>query len=324
MTTRRHLAFSLTGALLLAAFAFAPAAQAQDFPNKPIHLVVPFPPGGLTDVTARKLADLVARDLGQPIVVENKPGANGAIGTTQVTRAPADGYTLVMVTTTTALVAPLLTKTPYDPLRDLAFLLNYAGPSHALLVKADSPYGTFDQLIADARANPGKLSFGSVGTSDTVYFGMMALSKAKNVKFNHIPYQGASQTLMAALSGEVTFSPASNYFEQVKSGKLRALAVLDRQRFAGMPDVPTFTELGIDWQFPWITGIAAPAATPPAVLAKLETAFLKAARDPSFAQLMSQLNVPLYLLDGAALRQDLVDKIASYGKQAREYGMMPP
>jgi tripartite-type tricarboxylate transporter receptor subunit TctC len=320
MSTRRTVLRSLGASLL--GVGLHPMARALGFPEKAIHIIVPFPPGGLTDVAARKLAELASADLGQAFVVENKPGANGTLGTQYVTRSPADGYTLVMVTTTTVLVAPLLSKTAYDPLRDLAYLLNCAGPSHALLVKADSVYQTLDQLIADARAHPGKLSFGSVGTSDTVYFGMMALSKAKNVTFNHIPYQGAAQTLMAALSGEVTFAPSSNYFEQVKSGKLRALAMLDKQRFAGLPDVPTFTELGIDWQFPWITGVAAPAQTPAPVLAKLETAFLKAARDARFAQVLSQLNVPLYVLDGETMKQDLAAKIAVYGKQAREYGLV--
>jgi len=319
MTNRRH---AIAGAAALLGGALPGSARAQAFPTQPLRIIVPFPPGGLTDVTARKIAELAAPELGQSVIVENKPGANGSLGTTQVARGPADGHTLVSVTTTTVLIAPLLSKLPYDPVADLALLLNYAGPSHALLVKADSPYRTLDDLIADARANPGKLSFGSVGTSDTVYFGTMALAKAKGVKFNHIPYQGAAATLMAAMSGEVTFAPASNYFEQVKAGKVRALAVLDRQRFAGLPDVPTFTELGIDWQFPWITGLAVPAATPAPVRARLEAALLKAVRDPRFAALMNQLNVPLHILDAEAFRKDLAEKIAQYAKSAREYGLV--
>ena len=147
-----------------------PARAADAFPNKPIRIVVPFPPGGLTDVSARRIGQLVADDLGQPVVVENRPGANGLIGTAQVLRAPADGYTLVAVTTSVVLISPLLTKAPFDPLKDIAYVLNYAGPSHALVVKADSKYRTLDDLIEDARAHPGELSFGTVGTSDTAYF----------------------------------------------------------------------------------------------------------------------------------------------------------
>lgn len=261
-----------------------PARAADAFPSKPIRIVVPFPPGGLTDVSARRIGQLVADDLGQPVVVENRPGANGLIGTAQVLRAPADGYTLVAVTTSVVLISPLLTKAPFDPLKDIAYVLNYAGPSHALVVKADSKYRTLDDLIADARARPGELSFGTVGTSDTAYFGAKALERAKGVRFNHIPYQGANQSLMAVVSGETTFAPTSNYAEMVKAGKLRALALLDRQRMPSMPQVPTFTELGVDWQFPWITGLAVSAQTPEPIRKTLETAFLKAARSrPSAA-----------------------------------------
>lgn len=299
-----------------------PARAADTFPSKPIRIVVPFPPGGLTDVSARRIGQLVADDLGQPVVVENRPGANGLIGTAQVLRAPADGYTLVAVTTSVVLISPLLTKAPFDPLKDIAYVLNYAGPSHALVVKADSKYRTLDDLIEDARARPGELSFGTVGTSDTAYFGAKALERAKGVRFNHIPYQGANQSLMAVVSGETTFAPTSNYAEMVKAGKLRALALLDRQRMSSMPQVPTFTELGVDWQFPWITGLAVSAQTPEPIRRTLETAFLKAARSPAFGSLLEQMQVPLYVLDGEAMKKDLAAKIPQYRRIADEYGLV--
>ncbi|GAA5232312.1 tripartite tricarboxylate transporter substrate binding protein [Verticiella sediminum] len=307
--------------LWLAAPAMA-AQPAAGFPNRPITLVVPFPPGGLTDVSARRLADLAAQELGQPIVVENRPGANGLIGAANVLRAPADGHTLLAVTTSVVLIGPLLTKASFDPLTDLDYILNYAGPSHALVVRADSPYRTLGDLLADAKARPGELSFGTVGTSDTSFFGVSALERAKGVRFNHIPYQGANQSLMAVVSGETTFAPTSNYGEMVKAGKLRPLALLDPQRSSEMPDVPTFTELGIDWQFPWITGIAVSAQTPDAVRRRLEAVFLDAARSDAFGGLLARMSVPLYVLDGDAMKQDLAEKIPQYRQIADEYGLL--
>jgi tripartite-type tricarboxylate transporter receptor subunit TctC len=320
MTIRRLASVALVSALACLATLDARAADA--FPSRPIRIVVPFPPGGLTDVSVRKLSQLVSQELGQPFIVENRPGANGLVGTAQALRSPADGYTLIAVTTSVVLIGPLLSKASFDPLKDLAYVLNYAGPSHALIVKADSPYKTLDDLIADAKARPGQLSFGTVGTADAAYFGAIALSRAKNVRFNHIPYQGANQSLMAVVSGETVFAPTSNYAEMVKAGKVRPLVLLDKQRLASLPQVPTFTESGVDWQFPWITGLAMAAHTPEPIRQRLETAFVKAARSADFQALLTQLNVPFYLLDGAAMRQDLVEKIPQYKRIADEYGLV--
>ncbi len=316
----RSLAALLAGLMTLLA---PTAATAADWaPSRPVRIVVPFPPGGLTDIGVRKLVQLVGTSLGQPIVVENKPGANGLVGTAQALRSPPDGHTIVAVTTSVVLIAPLLSKAPFDPLKDISYLLNFAGPSHALVVKADSPYQSLDDLVADARARPGAVSFGTVGTSDTAYFGAMALARAKGVRLNHIPYQGASQSLMAVVAGETVFSPTSNYGEMVKAGKVRALALLDKDRIASLPGVPTFTELGINWQFPWITGLAVSSGTPEAIRSRLEAEFLKAARSDEFAGFLSQLNVPRYILGGAEMKRDLADKIPQYKSIAEEYGLV--
>lgn len=228
----------LAGAALLSS---SLAVATDAYPSRPIHVVVPFPPGGLTDASIRKLAELVTPDLGQPFVLENKPGANGLIGTSQALRAPADGYTLIAVTTSVVVISPILSKASFDPLKDLSYLLNYAGPLHALIVRADSPYKTLDDLIADAKARPGQLTFGTVGTSDAAYFGAIALSRAKGVTFNHIPYQGASHSLLSVISGQTVFGPTSNYSEMVKAGKVRPLVLLDKEWLASLPGVPTFT-----------------------------------------------------------------------------------
>lgn len=318
------IASGLMAACLALAVLPAWAQPAEGFPNRPIHIVVPFPPGGLTDTAARSVGQMVSEDLKQPVIIENKPGANGLIGTAQVLRMPADGYTLVAVTTSVVLIGPLLSKAPFDPLKDLSYVLNYAGPSHALVVRADSKYRTLDDLVEDARAHPGQLTFGTVGTADAAYFGAKALERAKGVRFNHIPYQGANQSMMSVVAGETTFAPTSNYAEMVKAGKLRVLALLDRQRIASMPQVPTFTELGIDWQFPWITGLAVSSQVPEPIRRKLEAAFLKAARSPAFGSLLEQMQVPRYVLDGDEMTRDLAAKLPQYRRIATDYGLLQP
>jgi len=306
-----------------AAISLTPSLAVADdqFPSKPIRIVVPFPPGGLTDVSVRRIAEIARQDLRQPIVVENKPGAKGFIGTTLVLREPADGHTMLAVTTSVVLVGPILSRAPFDPIQDLSYILNYAGPSHALVVRADSNYKTLEDLITDARERPGAITFGTVGVADTSYFGIIALSQAKGVQFNHIPYQGANQTLMAAASGETDFAPTSNYGALLKAGKIKALALLDKERLDSLPEVPTFTELGIPWQFPWVTGLAVSAHTPEPVRARLETAFLKAARSEEFGAFMKQLDVPRYILDGAAMRKELAERIPEYRQIAQELNL---
>ncbi|GAA4333001.1 tripartite tricarboxylate transporter substrate binding protein [Pigmentiphaga soli] len=312
---------SFIAAALAAFVALAgPPAGAADFPAHALRVIVGTVPGGITDLGIRKLAEMVRQDLGQPVVVENKPGAQGTIAISQMIKSPADGYTLATVSTSSVLIAPLTTDVPFDPLKDVAYIMNYAGPSQALLVRADSKYRTLEQLVADARAHPGAIAYATFGVADAGGFGIKALSKAKGVTFNQIPYQGSAQQLMALLSGEVQFTVTSNYMSDINNKRLRALAVLDGQRYAGLPDTPTFKESGVDFDFPWIMGLVAPAGVPADIRRKLEAAFVKAARSPEFAQFMAQRDVPAYVMTADEMTRDMHKRVVEYTKAVKEYG----
>jgi tripartite-type tricarboxylate transporter receptor subunit TctC len=304
------------------AIAHTGLANAKDpFPSRPIRIVVGTAPGGITDLGARKLAELASKELGgQPIVIENKPGAMGTVAAGQVARGANDGYTIMAISTSSVLIGPLTTKVSFDPLKDVAYLMNYAGPSQALLVRADSRYQTLDQLIADAKANPGAIAYATYGVADAGGFGIKALSKAKGVSFNQIPYQGSSQQLVALLAGEVQFTVTSNYMTDIRNGRMRALALLDKQRYPGIPEVPTFKEKGIDFEFPWIMGLAASAAVPADIRKKLETAFVNAGKSAEFTRFMEQREVPAYILNSDEMTREMRQYYASFSRAVKEYG----
>ncbi|MES2186615.1 MAG: tripartite tricarboxylate transporter substrate binding protein [Pseudomonadota bacterium] len=301
------------------------AGAKEPFPDRPIKIVVGTSPGGITDLGARKLAELASKELrGQPIVIENKPGAMGTVAVGQIARGTTDGYTVMAVSTSSVLIGPLTTKVGFDPLKDLAYLMNYAGPSQALLVRSDSKYQTLDQLIADAKANPGAIAYATYGVADAGGFGIKALSKAKGVSFNQIPYQGSSQQLVALLAGEVQFTVTSNYMTDIRNGRMRALALLDKQRYPGVPEVPTFKEKGIDFEFPWIMGLVTSAGVPADIRKKLEMAFVNAGKNPEFTKFMAQREVPAYILDADEMTREMRQYYASFSRAVKEYGLQQP
>jgi tripartite-type tricarboxylate transporter receptor subunit TctC len=265
---------TLRAALATLALTIAvPSAFAQAWPTKPIRLIVPFPPSGGTDIVARTIAPHLSALIGQQIVIDNKPGAGGTIGTEMAAKSAGDGYTLLMATTSTHAVAPNLNpKLAYDPVKDFAPVVNVNIGPNVLVVTAGLPVRSVTELIAHAKANPGRLTFASSGTG-TVYhltgemFRMMA-----GVDIVHIPYKGSAQAYPDLISGQVTmmFDATTSVMPHVKSGKLRALAVTSAKRNPAVPDLPTMIEAGVPGfeSAVWI-GLFAPAATPREVIARL-------------------------------------------------------
>ena len=272
---------------ILAALAFgatALAAVAQDYPAKPIKLVVPFPPAGGTDLLAREVAHKVAANTKWTIVVDNRPGAGGNIGVDAVAKAPPDGYTLVMGQTSNLAINPTLYKSlPYDPLKDLAPIALVGEGPIALVVRADSKYKTLAELVAAAKAKPGSITMATPGNGTVAHLSGVRLMNASGAKFEHVPYKGAGAALPDLLGGNVDFflSSVPTLQSHVASGKLRALAVTSLKRSPVMPAVPTIAETygGFD-AVTWF-GILAPARTPQPVIARLNTEINKALQDPA-------------------------------------------
>ena len=265
----------------IAAFAFgAPAsAQAPAYPTKPVRIVVPFPAGGATDILARAVAQKLTETWGQAFVVDNRPGAGGNIGSELVAKAAPDGYTLEMGTVGThAINASLYAKMPYDHVKDFAPIILVAGVPNVLVVNPAVPVNSVQELIAYAKANPGKLNFASSGSGTSIHLSGELFKVMAGVQMTHIPYKGSAPALADLLGGQVQlmFDNLPPSLPQIKGGKLRALGVTSAARAPALPDTPTIAESGLPGfeASSWF-GLLAPAGTPPAIIAKLNTEIAK-------------------------------------------------
>lgn len=275
--------------LMLAALALPAAlaslpAQAQSYPSKPITMVVPFPPGGVADTVGRPVAEAMARHLRQSIVIENKGGAGGAIGMAQVAKARPDGYTLLMALSSLVVLPEadrILQRPPMFQVNQLKPIARFTADPTVLVVRADSPWKTYADFIAHARANPGRISFGSSGNYGTMHVPMEQLKAATSTFMLHVPYTGAGPAVLSLLSGQIealSTGPAS-VRQHIASGRLRALAHWGEGRLASLPEVPSFRELGVPIQYSQWSGLFVPAGTPEPVVESLRQAARFAAQD---------------------------------------------
>ena len=264
-------------AALLAALLAAPAA-AQDYPTKPVRVVVPFPAGGPNDLAIRPLTEKLPQVMGQPFIVDNRAGANGVIGTEFVAKSPPDGHTLLVISSSYTINAALSAKLPFDPLRDLASAGSIATSHIMLVVNPTVPARTAKEFVALATARPGKLTYGSSGTGGSLHLGGELLSLSTGIKMVHVPYKGAILSLTDVMGGHVDamFIAAPAALPQVKSGKVRALAVASKVRAPYLPEVPTFAEAGFpELQLDSRYGILTAGATSREVIGRLNAALSK-------------------------------------------------
>lgn len=270
-------------AALLAAPAFA-----QDYPTRPITLIVPFAPGGSTDVIARVVAQGLRAELGQTVVVENHAGAGGSLGTALIAKAKPDGYTIGMGTASTLAINPAAYRSlPYDVRKDLAPITNIAAVPNIMSVHPSIPAKTLAEFIALAKARPGHFSYGSSGNGSVSNLMGEQLKLAAGIDIVHVPYRGMGPAIQDAVAGQiqVLFDNLPTSLPHVQGGKLRPLAVSGDKRVAALPDVPTFAELGLN-DLNWMAffGLIAPAGTPPAIIAKLSAAAVKVIALPEVAR----------------------------------------
>jgi tripartite-type tricarboxylate transporter receptor subunit TctC len=282
--SRRQVISGAAGSVLGGALPGSAWAQGA-YPNKPIKVVVPWTAAGTVDITGRLLADRMAAKLGQPVLVENRAGATGQIGSQMVARAPADGYTLLLMATTVHAVSPNLQKTfPFDPIEDFTPISEVVRFPYALVVAAGSPYQTVADLIAAAKKAPGTIAYGSFGLGSAPYLISEMLAMTTGTKLLHVPYKGAAQAITDVLGGQIHFFIDSlpSPLGQIRGGKLRALAVTTAQRSPVLPNVPTMAETlpGFD-ATAWL-GIAAPAQTPRDIVNKLHVTLREIAAEPEY------------------------------------------
>jgi tripartite-type tricarboxylate transporter receptor subunit TctC len=283
----RILATLLSAAVL----AVAPCAQADSFPDKPVMLVVPFPPGGPTDAMARTIAAEMKDRLGQPVVVENRAGAGGNIGAEYVARAAADGQTLLFGTSgPLAINASLYRKSGYDPIKSFAPVIQVGHLPNILVVHPSVPAQNVKELVAYAKANPGKLSYASSGNGASSHLAGVLFNEKAGTDIQHIPYKGTGPALNDLLGGQVgmSFTDVLTALPYVKTGKLRALGIATAQRSQALPDLPTIAEQGVPgYDVSVFFGIVAPAGTPADRIAKLNKAFVEVLASPKVKELFA-------------------------------------
>lgn len=295
---------ALLAALAATPFLVVAPVVAQDFPNKPIRIIVPFAPGGNVDITARTIATPMGELLGQQVIVENRPGGGGMVATAQVVKGPADGYTLVLGSSSTISVAPATAKNPpYDPTRDLAVVGPIQAVPIVLTASAKTNITSYREFAAQAQGRPGRLSVASAGTGTSNHLAIELLMKQSGLKLIHVPYKGSGPALIDVVGGQVEtmMDQLTASMNHIKEGRVRALAVTTSKRSALMPDVPTLAELGVGgYEVSTFTGLFAPAGTPRPVLDKLGAALARVLAQPAVRERFAGLGVEMIDSDAKA------------------------
>ena len=295
--------------LVLVVAMFAPlVAQAQgSYPDRPVTMVVPFPPGGVADTVARPVAEALARELKQSVVVENKAGAGGALGIGVVARAAPDGYTLLLSLSSISILPEadsVLQRKPTYTLDQFKPIARFTADPTVFVVRADAPWKTLAEFVADAKRRPGALNYGSSGNYGTMHVPMEMLKASADFRMTHIPYTGAGPAVVALLAGQVDAiaTGPSTIVQQIQAGKLRALAHWGDHALAALPGVPSLTQAGYPVQFAQWSALFVPAKTPDEIVQRLRAAAAKAAADPAVVQTIAKAGSPIEYLDATAFQ----------------------
>jgi tripartite-type tricarboxylate transporter receptor subunit TctC len=319
--------FAIFAATLVVAVPTVPA-QAQDFPTRPIRMVIAFPAGGPTDFVGRVIADKLKDLLPQPVLIENKPGANGAIGADFVAKAEPDGHTIFLTTVGAVAITPhMRNDVPYNTLRDFAPVTLVVRNTTVAVVRTDYPANTAQEFVEIAKKKNGTLPFASTGVGSTTHLAAEMWGSVAGFKFVHVPYRGAAPALTDLLGGQVEafFADVPVLMSQITSGKVKALAAASDQRNPMLPNVPTLAEAGYkDTSSDNWYGLLAPAKTPPAVVAKLNAAFVAAINDPAVKDKLIKSGAIPVANSPAEFGKELKEEIERWGKVVRERGIKEP
>ena len=319
-----------TGALKLLGLAAAclclagpvPSVASDAYPTRPVRWIVPFTPGGTTDILARIFGQRLSERLGQQFIVENKPGGGANIGTDAVVRSPADGYTLLLVGSVHAINATLYQKLPYNFIRDIAPVVGFARVPNVMEVHPSVPVGSVAEFIAYARSNPGTLNMASSGSGTTIHLGGELFKAMAGVNLLHVPYRGSAPALTDLLSGrvQVMFDNAPSSIAHIRAGKLRALAVTTLERSAAFPDLPTVSDTVPGYEVSAWFGMGVPKGTPPEVIETLYRGIDEALADPVIRARLAELGIEPLRLSPAAFAAHIAAETEKWGNVVRISG----
>lgn len=289
--------FFVIAILCMFFFAINQANADDSFPNKPISLIMPVPPGGPTDTQFRALARIMEKNLGQSVIIVNKPGAAATLGpSTMAQSAAADGYT-VSVILASLFRMPNLVKVNYDPIQDFSYIINLTGFTNGIVVSADSPWQNLKELLDHAKANPGKLSYGATGNGSAGHIAMARLAKAVGAELNFVPFKGGAEEMSALLGGHIDAVSDPGWGPLAEAGRIRVLATLGDQRIERWNHIPTLTEMGYDITVHSPVGIAGPKGMDPKVIQKLHDAFKQAMESQEYLDLLAQNDQEIIYMD---------------------------
>lgn len=318
ITTKRRALLAAGGALLA-----APAVAQAGFPNRPIRLIVPWPPGGSTDGQLRSLADLAQRKLGQPVIIENRSGVSGTLGAQMMAaETRSDGY-LVGQLPITAFRLPLMSSRPqWDPLKDFSYVIHLTGYLFGVVVKADSPWQNWQEFVAYAKANPGKIAYGTPGVGSTLHITMERIAAEAGVDWLHVPFRGGADNLQAVLSGQTqAMADSSSWATLVESGQLRLLTTWGAERAKRFPDVPTLQEVGINIVSASPYGLAGPKGMDPGVMRALHDGFKEALMSPAHAEVLARYDMPVIYKNSADYAAFVAQTMEEEGTMIRRLGL---
>jgi tripartite-type tricarboxylate transporter receptor subunit TctC len=315
----RHFTRAAFAMIVVAASALA---QAQNFPNRPVTLIVPFPAGGPTDIVLRALATATEKHLGQSIVIENRGGAGGTLGPGQMAaNSKPDGYTVSQLPIP-VFRYPFMTKTSFDPAKDFTYIISLTGYTFGVVVRSDAPWKTFPELIAYAKANPGKLNYGTPGAGTSLHITMEQIARQQGIKWTHVPFKGNAESNTALLGGHIdVVADATGWGELVNAGKFRLLVTWGASRTRNWPDVPTLREVGIDLVSNSPFGLGGPAGLDPAVVKALHDAFKKGMEEPSYLAAMVTLDQEPFYLSSEDYRKFAMQQIEEQRDLVKELGL---
>lgn len=316
--TRRRL---LQGGSAAALALLVQAASAQAWPSRPVTLIVPFPPGGTTDVIARALAEKLAKSLGQPVVVDNRPGAGATLGADLAAKSKPDGHTLLMGAVHHTIAGSIYRKLPYDFQRDFAPVSTVALVPNVLVVSAGTPAKTVQELVALARGKPGQMTYGSNGNGTAQHLIGTQFEHGTGIDLVHVPYKGSGPLTTDLLGGQIamSFDTVTPVLPHIRSGKLRALAVTTARRSNALPEVPTMEEAGIKgFDIGTWFGVLAPAATPKDITARLNTEIVKALQTPELRRRLDEIGAEPVGSTQDAMARQIQDETAKFGRLVKD------
>jgi tripartite-type tricarboxylate transporter receptor subunit TctC len=313
-------AIAILGAMLGA----CASAQAQDFPTRPVTLIVPYAAGGTTDIGLRALAQATEKHLGQSVLIENRPGVGGVLGPMQMASGSRpDGYTISQIPIT-VFRYPFTAKTSFEPLNDLTYIMSVSGYTFGIVVQNDAPWATFPDLLVDAKAHPGKFSYGTPGVGTTLHLTMEQIAKDRGIQWTHVPFRGTADSTNSLLGGHIDLvADASGWAPLVNGGKLRLLVIWSEKRSKSWPNVPTLKESGIAMVSNSPFGLGGPKGMDPKVVKILHDAFKKGSEEPAYLETLAKLDQEPFYLNTADYRAFAERSFAEQKQLMGELGFKP-